>query len=103
MDKKGIIMVKILYVRRMNGDIGTLLLPSDPKTPRNNRGKCNAKTRKGSPCKAPPVWDGMRDGARNGRCKLHGGLSTGARTEKGREAIRESNRKRTKSRHLFSG
>ena|SRR3990167_5540747 len=32
----------------------------------------------------------------NGRCKLHGGISTGPRTEKGREAIRESNRNRYK-------
>ena len=39
----------------------------------------------------------------NGRCKLHGGLSTGARTEKGREAIRESNRRRAKMKESFSG
>ncbi|WP_428410976.1 HGGxSTG domain-containing protein [Legionella sp.] len=30
----------------------------------------------------------------NGRCKLHGGKSTGPRTEAGREAIRNSNRRR---------
>lgn len=66
-------------------------------------GTCNAKTRKNTLCQAPPVWDKSKDKAKNGRCKLHGGLSTGARTEKGREAIRESNRRRGKSRQSFSG
>jgi hypothetical protein len=40
------------------------------------------------------VWDRAKDRARNGRCKLHGGLSTGPRTESGRDAIRASNRRR---------
>jgi hypothetical protein len=38
--------------------------------------RCGAKTRKGTPCQAPaklPV----------GRCRLHGGASTGPRTEEG--------------------
>jgi hypothetical protein len=30
------------------------------------------------------VWDKQRDKPINGRCKLHGGLSTGAKTEEGR-------------------
>jgi hypothetical protein len=30
------------------------------------------------------VWDEQRDKPMNGRCKLHGGLSTGAKTEEGR-------------------
>ncbi|MFZ2315989.1 MAG: HGGxSTG domain-containing protein [Gammaproteobacteria bacterium] len=62
--------------------------------PRRMRGTCGAKTRIGTSCKAPPVWDKRRDKARNGRCKLHGGKSTGPRTEAGREAIRASNRRR---------
>lgn len=37
--------------------------------------KCEAKTRRGTPCQAPA--------GPNGRCKLHGGKSTGARTQKG--------------------
>jgi hypothetical protein len=61
------------------------------------RGTCGAKTRKGSPCKAPPVWHNKDNKPMNGRCKLHGGLSTGARTEAGKEAIRESNRRRSYS------
>ena len=51
-------------------------------------------SRKGTRCRAPVVWDHDTDQARNGRCKLHGGLSTGPRTKVGRDAIRESNRRR---------
>ncbi|WP_370638070.1 HGGxSTG domain-containing protein [Croceicoccus sp. Ery15] len=38
---------------------------------------CGATTRGGTPCK-------RRDLYRSGRCKLHGGLSTGPRTAKGK-------------------
>ncbi len=38
--------------------------------------KCGAKTRKGTPCLSPAM--------KNGRCRLHGGLSTGAKTAEGR-------------------
>lgn len=38
---------------------------------------CGALTRAGTPCK-------RRDLYRSGRCKLHGGLSTGPRTAKGK-------------------
>ncbi len=39
--------------------------------------KCGARTREGNPCKAPA--------RSNGRCRNHGGLSTGARTAEGRK------------------
>ena len=44
--------------------------------------ECGAKTRRGTPyqCRA------MRDG----RCRLHGGLSTGAKSEAGIERIRRA-------------
>lgn len=38
---------------------------------------CGAKTRKGTPCKRKDVY-------MNGRCRLHGGLSTGPKTEEGK-------------------
>ena len=38
--------------------------------------KCGAKTRSGKPCKNPAM--------KNGRCRLHGGLSTGPKTPEGR-------------------
>ncbi|TGV19484.1 hypothetical protein E5N72_05150 [Pseudoalteromonas sp. MEBiC 03607] len=42
---------------------------------------CGAKTRSGSPCK-------RKGNKRNGRCKLHGGRSTGAKTIEGKLAIK---------------
>ncbi|WP_434655722.1 HGGxSTG domain-containing protein [Chromobacterium violaceum] len=38
---------------------------------------CGAKTRAGTPCKLTSIYE-------NGRCKLHGGLSTGPRTKEGK-------------------
>lgn len=91
-----------VYIRS-DGEVCISLLANDSKTPRKRRGTCDAKTRRGTKCQAPPVWDKENDVARNGRCKLHGGKSTGARTEKGREAIRESNRRRAKAKQSFLG
>ena len=42
--------------------------------------RCGAKNRRGTPCQCPAMP--------NGRCRLHGGLSTGAKTTAGIEAIR---------------
>ena len=39
---------------------------------------CGARTRAGSPCKRLDTWG-------NGRCKLHGGMSTGPRTKAGKK------------------
>lgn len=47
--------------------------------------RCGARTRQGTPCKAPPVWDDERDAPRNGRCRMHGGLSTGPTSAEGRQ------------------
>ena len=44
--------------------------------------RCGAKTRRGSACQCPAMA--------NGRCRLHGGLSTGARTPEGIERIRRA-------------
>ena len=66
--------------------IACLFSPSDPRVPRSDRPRCGAKTRKGTRCQAPAVWDEQRDKPMNGRCKLHGGLSTGAKTEEGRRS-----------------
>ena len=62
--------------------------------PKRERPRCGAKCRDGSPCEAPPVWDKRRDHPVNGRCRMHGGLSTGPKTEEGRRRIAESNRDR---------
>lgn len=39
---------------------------------------CGAKTRAGTPCKRRDLCD-------SGRCRLHGGMSTGPRTEEGKK------------------
>ncbi len=52
--------------------------PDEPIMPAFLRGlTCGAKTRKGTPCQ-------RRDLHRSGRCRLHGGLSTGPKTEAGK-------------------
>jgi hypothetical protein len=54
---------------------------------------CGATTRAGTPCK-------RRDLYRSGRCKLHGGLSTGPRTAKGkRRSARKGKRTATGKPH----
>jgi hypothetical protein len=44
--------------------------------------RCGAKTRRGTPCQCPAMG--------NGRCRLHGGLSTGPKTAEGIERIRRA-------------
>jgi hypothetical protein len=48
--------------------------------------RCGANTRRGSPCQCPAMA--------NGRCRLHGGLSTGPKTVAGIERIRRAVTKR---------
>ncbi len=45
--------------------------------------RCRAKTRQGTPCQCPAMY--------NGRCRLHGGLSTGPRTREGLARSRVAN------------
>jgi hypothetical protein len=47
--------------------------------------RCGAKTRRGTPCQCPAMI--------NGRCRLHGGRSSGPKTPAGRKRISETNRK----------
>ena len=46
--------------------------------------RCGAKTRRGTACQRPA-------NKKNGRCRLHGGPSTGPRTEDGRARIPAAN------------
>ena len=55
--------------------------------------ECGATTRKGTPCRQLSLYT-------NGRCKFHGGASTGPRTRKGKKrsalnGLRPKRRKRT--------
>jgi ribosomal protein L32 len=55
-----------------------LTLPLAQSCPR-----CGARTRSGVACKGPAML--------NGRCRMHGGKSTGPRTSEGRERMRRAN------------
>jgi hypothetical protein len=44
--------------------------------------RCGAKNRRGTPCQCPAMP--------SGRCRLHGGLSTGPRTREGLERMRRA-------------
>ena len=60
--------------------------PQKPKTFVEGRGwryLCGAKTRRGTACQRVSE-------ARNGRCRLHGGFSTGPRTPEGRQRVAEA-------------
>ena len=57
---------------------------------------CGARTRAGTPCKRRDLWS-------NGRCKFHGGLSTGPRTEQGRRQSAENGRKGGRPRKSSAG
>ena len=51
--------------------------------------RCGAKTRQGTGCRRPAY-------KQNGRCRLHGGKATGARTIEGLQRISEANLKHGK-------
>ena len=50
--------------------------------------KCLAKTRKSTPCQSPAM--------KNGRCRMHGGKSTGAITQEGLKKISKTHFKHGK-------
>jgi hypothetical protein len=59
----------------------------NPRGDPNLAPRCGAKTRapRSGPCRAPAM--------KNGRCRMHGGKSTGPRTEEGRARIRAARTK----------
>ena len=66
----------------------TVDLDNDGRLLKNrNRQICGAKTRKGTPCE-------MRVEVGKRRCRLHGGLSTGPRTNEGKGRIATAQRLR---------
>lgn len=71
-------------------------------TPRPTCG-ARCRSRGGAPCEAPAVWDDASGAPRNGRCRMHGGLSTGPRTPQGRaralDALRRGRARRRRGRH----
>lgn len=60
--------------RKQSGNLGWLKNGNPPGDP-STAPRCGAKTRRGKKCQAPAM--------RNGRCRMHGGSSTGPRTPEG--------------------
>ena len=60
-----------------------LLKNGNPQGNPMNAPRCGAKTRSKTPCKSPAMA--------NGRCRMHGGKSTGPRTPEGLERSRKAN------------
>lgn len=58
-------------------------------------GRCGAKTRRSGPCCAKAMA--------NGRCRNHGGCSTGPRTPEGRQRIADAQRKRWGGNQIIQG
>jgi DNA-binding XRE family transcriptional regulator len=58
-----------------------------PQVTRKASDRCGARTRRGTPCAAKAI-PGKH------RCKHHGGMSTGPRSQQGRERIAAAQRKR---------
>ena len=84
-----------LMSRRLGIPLRLLFPPPPPeKLPRCERPRCGAKTRQGTPCKAPCVWDEVK--GYNARCRMHGGLSTGPKTLAGRARISAAQQRRWK-------
>ncbi len=54
------------------------VIGGDPRT----APRCGARTRAGTPCQGPAM--------RNGRCRMHGGASTGPRTAEGLQRIAQA-------------
>jgi hypothetical protein len=66
------------YERKREASDVWISPPTSPPFPEELRGlTCGAKTRAGTPCKRKDLY-------RSGRCKLHGGLSTGPTTDEGK-------------------
>jgi hypothetical protein len=61
------------------------LINGNPPGDFTKAARCGAKTRRATPCQCPAMA--------NGRCRLHGGLSTGPKTAEGIERIRCANTK----------
>lgn len=56
---------------------------SNPGGDPSKAARCEALTRSGAPCRSPAMP--------NGRCRMHGGASTGPRTPEGLQRSRRSN------------
>lgn len=65
----------------------------DSRRMKKNRPFCGARCRDGHECKAKAVVNPRTDKPINGRCRIHGGLSSGAKSPEGKELCRKAAQK----------
>lgn len=75
MDEIGVVLSRISRRHRWVGEVATIRAEGR-LTPKRDRARCHARTRRGGTCQARAVWDRLANAPRNGRCRLHGGLTT---------------------------
>ena len=68
--------------RKPDDQVGSPLKNGNPVGDPNSAPRCGARTRRGAACQAPAMA--------NGRCRMHGGASTGPRTAEGLERSRRA-------------
>jgi hypothetical protein len=78
----------LLAARKQGSAVRAELDAAMRRKPKAERLRCAARCRDGHACEATPVWPRGAPTARNGRCRMHGGLSTGPRTPEGKERVR---------------
>lgn len=71
---------------KFNVEFAEALAAETKAKPKPERKLCGAKTRRNTAC--------IRKALANGRCPNHGGMSTGPKTEAGRQRIAEAQRQR---------
>src|SRR5919198_423716 len=91
---QGVNPAKLPLEERVAVSIAMMRILSQPPacTPKRERPRCGAKCRTGWPCRRRAVWDEDNDCPVNGRCRNHGGMSTGPKTQEGRRRIGEAAR-----------
>ena len=62
----------------------------DESQMKKNYPLCGARCRNGQPCRAKAFVNKLTNTPVNGRCRMHGGLSTGAKTVEGKERCRQA-------------
>lgn len=79
----------------VEADRARRLVRAEQAPPKVERPRCGAKCRDGHACRAPVAVTRNELGrvVVRSRCRMHGGLSTGARTAEGKARLREAGRR----------
>lgn len=80
----GGIAARLEAVRATVAGVAERVRVARKRPPTDERPRCGAKCRDGRACRAAAVWRAGDPAPLNGRCRMHGGLSTGPRTAEGR-------------------